>query len=177
MGLKRNRQLAESSQKTQLWVDAFLPAKSSEIIPGPSLDSFSDWMKRWKNKSPTVQIIELDAEPSKKKRRRHDSDEDYVDDNSAIDIPTTFVLSGPTGCGKTSIVHYFAKKHGFNVIEVSASDERSGSKMQKLLAGAMENQAVYGRGDIRCMFSPQRMAGPVPKQNLVLIDDVSWLNL
>uniref|UniRef100_A0AC34F857 ATPase AAA-type core domain-containing protein n=1 Tax=Panagrolaimus sp. ES5 TaxID=591445 RepID=A0AC34F857_9BILA len=102
----------------KLWVDAFIPKKKADIINGPPMDAFNEWLKFWKKR--LTMLAKIENEPPKKKRksRKHeDDDSDYEPEQDAGECCSTFVLSGPTGCGKTSFVHFLAKEHGFNVIE------------------------------------------------------------
>uniref|UniRef100_A0AC35FS05 AAA+ ATPase domain-containing protein n=1 Tax=Panagrolaimus sp. PS1159 TaxID=55785 RepID=A0AC35FS05_9BILA len=152
----------------KLWVDEFAPKKEEEIIHGPSLDTFKYWLRSWKEH--LTKLAKAENEPPKKKRKSYKNDDsDYELEVETEGLCSTFVLSGPTGCGKTSFVHFLAKQFGFNVIELSASDERSYKTMKGKLQGAMENFGVRPGGDIRSMFgTPKKDA---LKYNLVLIDD------
>uniref|UniRef100_A0A914PIA1 ATPase AAA-type core domain-containing protein n=1 Tax=Panagrolaimus davidi TaxID=227884 RepID=A0A914PIA1_9BILA len=145
---------------SKLWSDEFAPMKEKDIIHGPSLDIFKEWLRCWKK-----------LLTSRAKAENESEDFDYELEVETEGLCCTFVLSGPTGCGKTSFVHFLAKQFGFNVIELSASDERSYKTMKDKLQGAMENFGVQPGGDIRSMFGdPKKDA---LKYNLVLIDDVS----
>uniref|UniRef100_A0AC35ESN9 ATPase AAA-type core domain-containing protein n=1 Tax=Panagrolaimus sp. PS1159 TaxID=55785 RepID=A0AC35ESN9_9BILA len=143
---------------SELWSDEFAPMKEKDIIHGPSLDTFKEWLRRWKKLLTS--------------RAKAENESDYSYYKLEVEtegLCSTFVLSGPTGCGKTSCVHFLAKQFGFNVIELSTSDERSYKAMKCKLHGAMENFGVQPDGDIRPMFgAPKKDA---LKYNLVLIDD------
>uniref|UniRef100_A0A914PWS3 ATPase AAA-type core domain-containing protein n=1 Tax=Panagrolaimus davidi TaxID=227884 RepID=A0A914PWS3_9BILA len=155
---------------SELWSDEFAPMKEKDIIHGPSLDIFKEWLRLWKKL--LTSRAKAENEPPKKIRKSYKSDDsDYELEVETEGLCSTFVLSGPTGCGKTSFVHFLAKQFGFNVIEFSASDERSYKTMKDKLQGAMENFGVRPGGDIRSLFgTPKNHA---LKYNLVLIDDVS----
>uniref|UniRef100_A0A914Y6W1 AAA+ ATPase domain-containing protein n=1 Tax=Panagrolaimus superbus TaxID=310955 RepID=A0A914Y6W1_9BILA len=156
----------------KLWIDAFIPKKKSDIIHGPPMDIFIEWLKCWKKR--LILLAKLENEPPKKKRksRKHEEDSDYEPEKETDELCSTFVLSGPTGCGKTSFVHFLAKEYGFDVIELSASDERSGATMRNKLQGALENFAVRGPGDIRSsMIGAKKSKESGVKHNLILIDD------
>ncbi|KAE9550958.1 hypothetical protein FO519_005819 [Halicephalobus sp. NKZ332] len=84
------------------------------------------------------------------------------------EMENTFVVFGPTGSGKTSIVKYCAQKTDFKILELSASDLRSASVLKKTLTGAIESFAVRKSHDIRAMFG-QTVDGP--RKTLILIDD------
>jgi len=55
------------------------------------------------------------------------------------------LLAGPPGCGKTTLAHVAAKHAGYNVVEVNASDERTGPVIENRLINAMEMQNSFGK--------------------------------
>uniref|UniRef100_A0AC35G921 ATPase AAA-type core domain-containing protein n=1 Tax=Panagrolaimus sp. PS1159 TaxID=55785 RepID=A0AC35G921_9BILA len=157
-----------ASTSSELWSNEFAPMKEKDIIHGPSLDIFKEWLRLWK-KLLTSRAKAENEPPDEKQKSYKSDDSDYELEVEIEGLCTTFVLSGPTGCGKTSFVHFLAKQFGFNVIELSASDERSYKTMKDKLQGAMENFGVRPGGDIRSMSgAPKKDA---LKYNLVLIDD------
>jgi replication factor C large subunit len=53
------------------------------------------------------------------------------------------LLVGPPGTGKTSLVLAYASEHGYDVVEVNASDERSSEKL-KAIVGESARQTTLG---------------------------------
>lgn len=66
-----------------------------------------------------------------------DGDEDISDDfnseedNEVAVLARVFVIQGPTGCGKTSVVYACAQEMGFDVKEENTINIRSGSQIKK----------------------------------------------
>ncbi|KAI8840622.1 hypothetical protein BJ741DRAFT_661907 [Chytriomyces cf. hyalinus JEL632] len=65
------------------------------------------------------------------------------------------LLSGPAGLGKTTLAHIVGRHAGYNVIEINASDDRTGDSLRNKLLGAIESQSVTTK-----------------KPNLVIIDEI-----
>eukprot|EP00955_Chlamydomonas_euryale_P019535 208118-Chlamydomonas_euryale.AAC.1 len=51
-------------------------------------------------------------------------------------------LSGPPGCGKTAAVVAVAQELGMNLLEVSASSERTGTQLLKLVGEATQSKRL-----------------------------------
>ena len=71
-------------------------------------------------------------------------DSDYEDDKR----PSLLVISGPPGVGKTSAVHYLAKRSDFSVLEVNCSSRRSGKVvLTQLREATQSHQLQNGKSD------------------------------
>ncbi|MGB9660123.1 MAG: replication factor C large subunit [Nitrososphaerales archaeon] len=54
------------------------------------------------------------------------------------------LLLGPPGTGKTTLVHLVAKKLGYNMIELNASDVRTKEKMIQILGPSLGSKGLFG---------------------------------
>uniref|UniRef100_A0A914YIG1 Uncharacterized protein n=1 Tax=Panagrolaimus superbus TaxID=310955 RepID=A0A914YIG1_9BILA len=76
----------------KLWIDAFIPKKKSDIIHGPPMDIFIEWLKCWKKR--LILLAKLENEPPKKKRksRKHEEDSDYEPEKETDELCSTIWL-------------------------------------------------------------------------------------
>jgi replication factor C large subunit len=55
---------------------------------------------------------------------------------------------GPTGVGKTSMVHAYAKENGLEVIELNASDYRTAQQIKEVIGNSLKQKSLFGKGKI-----------------------------
>jgi len=69
------------------------------------------------------------------------------------------LLYGPAGVGKTSVTEALAREHGWDLVEINASDQRSGEILSKVAGLASTQSTLFGKG------------------RLILLDEVDGINL
>ena len=72
---------------------------------------------------------------------------------------TAVLLYGPAGVGKTSVTEALAREHGWDLVEINASDQRSGEILSKIAGLASTQSTLFGKG------------------RLILLDEVDGINL
>jgi flagellar biosynthesis GTPase FlhF len=144
-----------------------LNSKSISQVNANVVNDFARWIKEWsKNIRPAGTV-------SKKKRRK---DDDFIASEESDDEWTNgkiALLIGPTGCGKTSLVHNMAKRYGYEVIECNTSQTRSGKVLQDLVADATTTLAVNRK--VSFFARGTEKAPKTQDRNIVLLDDVDVL--
>lgn len=68
-------------------------------------------------------------------------------------------LYGGFGSGKTSLVYAFANTHGFEVVEVNASDVRKASAIDELLGRAINQGSLFGNSKIILVDEAEGLSG------------------
>ena len=58
------------------------------------------------------------------------------------------LLYGPPGVGKTSLIEAYANEHGFEVIELNASDYRTAHAIRRVVGTAAMKKPLFGKGVI-----------------------------
>ncbi|CCH41221.1 Chromosome transmission fidelity protein 18 [Wickerhamomyces ciferrii] len=55
------------------------------------------------------------------------------------------LIHGPPGLGKTTVAHVIAKQAGYEIMEVNASDERSGQRVRDKINNSLNSQTFSGK--------------------------------
>jgi MoxR-like ATPase len=87
-------------------------------------------------------------------------------------LTNVMVLEGPSGSGKSAAVYDCARKLGIRVIEVSASQQRSGSAVKKFIAEAAQSENIMDNMGSSLVGGPQHIEGSPAGMSLILFDEV-----
>jgi hypothetical protein len=88
-------------------------------------------------------------------------------------LTNVMVLEGPSGSGKSAAVYDCARKLGIRVIEVSASQQRSGSAVKKFIAEAAQSENIMDNMSSTLPGGSQHTEGSAGGMSLILFDEVS----
>jgi len=69
------------------------------------------------------------------------------------------LLYGPTGTGKTASVHALARKLGFELVEVNASDHRNAEEINAKIGNALKQQSLFSQDKIILVDELDGIAG------------------
>ncbi|KAI9015677.1 P-loop containing nucleoside triphosphate hydrolase protein [Phycomyces nitens] len=80
------------------------------------------------------------------------------------------LISGPPGFGKTTLAHVIARHAGYNIIEINASDDRTGEVVRSKIKSALEMQAIIRTKDEAS--SSKNTMKMQQKPNMLIIDEI-----
>ncbi|KAG0333301.1 hypothetical protein BG004_000897 [Podila humilis] len=148
----------EDSQNSseRLWVDKYRPKKYTDLMGDERVNrEVLSWIKEWdqcvfgrKYKKYT---------PEHKKQFK-----EFTRKPDPLGRPErkVLLLTGPPGLGKTTMAHVIARQAGYNVIEVNASDDRTGAAVKGKIEAALEIQSILGSD----------------KPNMLIIDEIDGVS-
>ncbi|KAL6947149.1 hypothetical protein ACO0QE_002021 [Hanseniaspora vineae] len=141
--LTTNKDVSKTSQKERaiadkLWVEKYRPHNFFNLVGNERLNRrILKWLKHW---DPVVFAEAL-----------HESfydKEELLSDPFQRPNKKILMIHGPPGIGKTSVAHVLATQCGFNIMEINASDERSGDKIKMKLNNILFNQSFNGKPNL-----------------------------
>ncbi|KAJ3114323.1 hypothetical protein HK098_007385, partial [Nowakowskiella sp. JEL0407] len=135
-----------------LWVDKYSPKLYIDLVGDERTNrEVLSWVKEWDfcvfGKQPKKVEIKSFSKHSKLQ---------VVKDHLHRPEKKVLMLTGPPGMGKTTLAHIVGKHSGYNIVEINASDDRTGEILKNKLLGALQTQSVMGN----------------KKPNLLVIDEI-----
>ncbi|KAG0053134.1 hypothetical protein BGZ83_001606 [Gryganskiella cystojenkinii] len=140
-----------------LWFDKYRPKRYTDLMGDERVNrEVLSWIKEW------------DQCVFGRKFKKHIPDYKKHGDFKDFRKPDplgrpdrkVLMLTGPPGLGKTTMAHVIAKQAGYNVIEVNASDDRTGAAVKGKIEAALEIQSILGSD----------------RPNLLIIDEIDGVS-
>ncbi|KAF8984494.1 hypothetical protein BGZ46_007861 [Entomortierella lignicola] len=142
----------------QLWVDKYKPKKYTDLMGDERVNrEVLSWIKEWDQ---CVFGRKYKKFASEYKQQQQHHKEFRKQDPLGRPDRKILLLTGPPGLGKTTMAHVIAKQAGYNVIEVNASDDRTGASVKGKIEAALEIQSILGSD----------------KPNLLIIDEIDGVS-
>ncbi|CAG8479853.1 1511_t:CDS:10 [Cetraspora pellucida] len=135
--------------KTKLWVDKYRPKSYKDLVGDESINrDVLKWLVQWN-------YCVFGKETAHKDNIQNQSNDRWDRPEKKI-----LLLTGPSGCGKTTLAHVVATHCGYNIVEINASDDRTGQVIKNRIKDALETQSV--------VFNK--------KPNLIIIDEIDGVS-
>ena len=113
--------------------------ENNKVIADDLLTFVGDWKNHRQQAIIAAELAHQKRNGRKKKKAtskktRYDSDDDFLSDSDDEGgLAKVYILCGPVGCGKTSLVYAAAKKSNCIVLEINTTDDRGGVSLKKAM--------------------------------------------
>ncbi|GAA5879108.1 hypothetical protein JCM3774_005574 [Rhodotorula dairenensis] len=150
--------------ETSLWTDRYRPKRFIDLLGDERVHRTALlWLKEWdmcvfKGTSKANAAAEMKRDRRNKRARdggnggygsggrdapaTQNSFEDAAPDPWGRPQEKILLLSGPPGLGKTTLAHVLARQAGYQVLEINASDDRTGRVVEERIRNALDSQAL-----------------------------------
>ncbi|KAK4510055.1 uncharacterized protein ATC70_006224 [Mucor velutinosus] len=178
---RKKKKVQPKDDSGQLWVDKYRPTSYMDLMGDQRVNrDVLRWVKQWDY---CVFKKSVQKESQRDKQLRHYKSTFGVEPKFAAfkkDVKETndpllrpekkiLLLSGPPGFGKTTLAHVIAKQAGYNIIEVNASDDRTGEVVKSKIKASLEHQAIIRNVNVK---EEKREMSMSSKPNLLIIDEI-----
>ncbi|KAL7752360.1 Chromosome transmission fidelity protein 18 [Sorochytrium milnesiophthora] len=129
---------ATTAPDAELWVDKYRPHSYLELVGDESTSrDVLTWLKDW-----DACVFHRQQPTRAKKRKVEDLKPWQKQDPYHRPDRKILLMSGPPGLGKTTMAHVVARQAGYNVVEINASDTRTGTAVRDKLSAALSMRAI-----------------------------------
>ena len=140
----------------ELWCMLYRPTCATDVCGNrEDVTRLATWLQRMK-----ANMMTAKTKP-KASKYKHDSDSEYESDNDFVDTSyaqlsakdqselwetstdyNVVLLTGPAGCGKSAAIHAASQQCGYQIIEMNASEKRSGKAIQGKCGEATQSHGL-----------------------------------
>jgi hypothetical protein len=157
----------ETSDETVAWCDKYTIQNVPEDVCGETnretAKELVKFVKEWQMERQRAHERRAEKQralvKSKKQQLRKYRDHDLWDDSDEEDggLCSVCLLTGPTGSGKTSLVHAIAAKSDCVVLEINTTDKRGGTALKNAIEEATQSDSsldMLKKSQIACNADP-----------------------
>ena len=88
------------------------------------------------------------------------------------------ILTGPTGCGKTSLVYLLAQDMNYELLEINASDKRNKLHIEEILGPAVKEGSLFAMGRLVLIDDIEALSGTGDRGGIqaiiILLQQTNW---
>ncbi|XP_073315237.1 uncharacterized protein [Primulina huaijiensis] len=138
-----NYNTSHNQHENCLWTDKYRPQNAKQICGnGQSVKFLSEWLQLWQKKGSPASRGCIDEDKCLTQDDGHyclrsDCDSDTTDGDDSL--KNVLLVTGPFGSGKSAAIYACAREHGFQIIEINASDWRNGALVKQKFGEAVES--------------------------------------
>ena len=162
-----------ATTSTKLWTDKHTISQIPSSILGSSNQQSADrlikFIEEWKIRRHKSTLIKK----SKSKRRKsgYDSDDSFLDDEGG-GRTSLFLLTGPTGSGKSRLVHAISSSLDCVVMEINSGEVRGGGVLKRRVLESTQSHSSVALMKKREQ-NVSSLLGKVPKEKEFFDDETS----
>ncbi|XP_073124671.1 uncharacterized protein [Henckelia pumila] len=161
-----NYNTSHNQPENCLWTDKYRPQNAKQICGnGESVNFLSEWLQLWQKKGSPASRGCIDEDTCLTEDvgcygLQSDCDSDTTDGDDSL--KNVLLVTGPVGSGKSAAIYACAREHGFQIIEINASDWRNGALVKQKFGEAVESHwlqrtsgnSIYSDKSLSKFFSP-----------------------
>ena len=125
----------------QLWTQKYSMTRIPDDVLGSenqeSAKKLVGFVEDWKvRRHKSLQALAAQAKQSRRKKKKKRGSCGYASDDSFLDdggLESIFLITGPTGSGKTRLVHAVAEQCACAVMEINSAEQRGGQALKRAL--------------------------------------------
>ncbi|KAF9682615.1 hypothetical protein SADUNF_Sadunf05G0127300 [Salix dunnii] len=145
----------------RLWTDKYQPKKATEVCGNDeSVKLLSEWLCSWQqSRQPSTDTFIGDVcDRQDADYTCSQSNSDLENNNEGASLKNVLLITGPTGCGKSSAIYACAREEGFKVLEVNASECRNGAVVKQRFGEALESHSIEWSQEIHVETQSNKIA-------------------
>lgn len=115
---------------TNIWAEHYKNDSRIDVINGSAIKRLVDWLRDWYDNPQNIQTFSDD-----------DSVHSFMTDTTE-ERERVAIITGATGCGKSTVVATAARHVGLSVLEINASTCRTGKRIREVIGDALSTHRV-----------------------------------
>lgn len=132
---QRRKVIGVSDVCQDLWAEKYKLDRRVDVISAAATNELVEWLSHWYKDSKERPAHGCESSDD-------DSDASFLKEQAEIEKETIALITGPVGCGKSTIVGNAARHLGLAVLEINASSCRTGKKVRDIVREATRTHRV-----------------------------------